>query len=232
MTRKNNVTHRPPGEQAQAPHGRPDLCLALAETLTARLCHDLAGGVGTLIGALEMAAEEPDMQAEALPIAREAGIRLGQQLRLMRAAWGDGGEEIDVAGLRTLAAGLPVGRRVKVEMSAISPDRHFSQQASRLLLNLLMVGVESLAGDGTLRVSEAPGGDVVITISGPRAAWPPGFASQISDADTALAAAANSQPRQLLAPLTALIAHACNMRLTMLLGAHAQAAPPLVATLG
>ena len=226
------VTHSPATEQAMPQGISPDLSLALAEALATMLCHDLAGAVGTLQGALELAAEDPAMLDEALPVAQEAATALSRRLRFMRAAWGAGGRRINVAELHELAGCLPTGRRVRVQLEALSPDRSFSPPATQLLLNLLKLGVESLAGEGVLSMGEAQGGEVMITLSGPRAAWPSGFAAFLTDSSAALRAAITQGPRQLQAPLAALIAHAGQLRVRLLLGAQTEAAPPLLVDLG
>ena len=210
----------------------PGLALALAETLAARLCHDLAGVVGTLMGALELAAEDPDLAAEALPVATEAAGTLGRRLQLLRAAWGAGEDAISADDLRALAVGLPAGRRVRVMLDELAPGRTFTPAASRLLLNLLLLGVECLHGDGTLLVVDGAGSELVITISGPRASWPVGFSLLLADSDAALRAAAKTSPRDLQGPMTALIAHESGLGLKMLVGATTETAPPLLLTLG
>ena len=225
------MAHSSPGEQVH-PAAPAAVCLALAEALATRICHDLAGGLGTLIGALEMAGEDAGFAGEATSVAQDAATTLGNRLRFMRVAWGGGGEPIDAAAISELAAGLPCGRRVRVQLDALAPDRMFAADAARLLVNLLLVGVEGLAGEGSVEVAEAGGGDVMIVIQGPRAAWPAGFAAQFTDANLALHAASGGGPRLLQAPLTALIAHASGRRLSMLLGARTEGAAPLIADLG
>jgi len=65
--------------------------LRLAELLCARLCHDLGGLLGSLIGVLEIAREE-HAESETLALAEETAIELGQRLKLLRAAWGQDAE--------------------------------------------------------------------------------------------------------------------------------------------
>ena len=48
-----------------------DSRLSLSDALCARLCHDLSSPIGTLIGSLDIMAEDPDSVAEALPLARD-----------------------------------------------------------------------------------------------------------------------------------------------------------------
>ena len=56
-------------DHARAEDARP---LALAESLTTRLCHDMAGLVATLSGTLELVLEDQGVQSEAGSLAAEA----------------------------------------------------------------------------------------------------------------------------------------------------------------
>ena len=210
----------------------PSLSLALAEALAGRLCHDLAGMVGTLMGAVELANEDLTMRDEALAMAAEAATMLGHRLRLMRAAWGGEGCTMDGRDLCALAAGLPQARRVRVALDGIRPERKFSAASSRLLLNLLILAVEAVSGEGVVALDEAAGGNLVLSINGPRAAWPAGFAGQLADPRLALKAASTSGPRLLQGPISALIAHESGVRVTILLGSDDQAMAPLVIDVG
>lgn len=202
--------------------------LSLAEALAARLCHDLAGVLSSLIGALELASEDAAMRDEALPMALEAGTVLGQRLRLMRAAWGGDGCAMDGSDLSALAAGLPLGHRMQTQLDGLSPGRRFSADTSRLVLNLLLLAAESLGGNGTLELGEAPDGNLMLTIKGPRAAWPPGLIGQFAEVELARTAAAECGPQDLLGPLSALIAHAAGVRVSPLFGSGDRALPLLI----
>jgi len=204
----------------------------LATALATRLCHDLAGTLGSLMGALEMAKDDPDLHGEALSLAHDATSTLSARLRLTRIAWGALADPISTAELTDLAAGLPRGRRMRLHLDGLTSGRRFAPDAARLLLNLLMLALESLAGAGDLTISDTPNGDTVLTISGPRAAWPHDFARQLANADIALDAIADLDARSLQGPLTALIAHASGRHVSLLLSPQAEQPPPLLATLG
>ncbi len=64
----------------------PGGALHLADLVGARLCHDLSGLLGTLLGAIEMTIEDTAKPGEALLLADEAAQELGLRLRLLRAA--------------------------------------------------------------------------------------------------------------------------------------------------
>jgi histidine phosphotransferase ChpT len=202
--------------------------LLLAELLCSRLCHDLSGLVGSLIGVLEIAREE-QAESETLAVAEETAIELTQRLKLLRAAWGQEGEALDLYKLQTFADGLSASRRLRLDLGGMHPEVEFTPAASRLILNVLLLAVESLPGGGIVALSGSPANNVLVTIAGPRAAWPPGLGACLSDEAAAWAAATGA--RNLQAPLTALIARQHGVRLSMLMPAGAgndAALPPLL----
>lgn len=213
--------------------GTHDL-LRLAELLCARLCHDLSGPLGALIGILDLAREEaPD--SETVSLAEETAGELAQRLKLLRAAWGRESDDLDKKRLQEFAAGLLSGRRVQLDLDGLAPDRLFSPAAGRVLLNLLLLAAESLPGGGMAAMADAPSDGVLLTISGARAGWPPGFSHWLTDPDAAIEAIL-SDPRRLQAPLTALLVQGYGYRLSMLMPASAvgesELSPPLLLSLG
>ena len=81
------------------------------------------------------------------------------------------------------------------------------------MLNLLLLAAESLPGGGIVALSGSPAHSILVTISGPRAAWPAGLAIWLND-EAAAWQAMLADPRRLQAPLTALLARgpACGCR--------------------
>jgi histidine phosphotransferase ChpT len=205
--------------------------LHLAELLCSRLCHDLSGLLGSLVGVLEIAREE-QAESETLTVAEDTAVELTQRLRLLRAAWGQDSEPVDVAQLKTFADGLFASRRLRLDLFGMDPEAEFAPGAGRLLLNVLLLAAESLPGGGIVALSGSPESNVVVTISGPRAAWPPGFGACLTDDTEGWAIAITA--RHLQAPLTALIAREHGIRLSMLMpaGAGDTALPPLLLSFG
>jgi histidine phosphotransferase ChpT len=202
--------------------------LHLAELLCSRLCHDLSGLLGSLVGVLEIAREE-QAESEALTVAEDTAVELAQRLRLLRAAWGQDSEPVDMAQLLTFADGLFASRRLRLDLFGMEPDVEFAPGTGRLLLNILLLAAESLPGGGLIALSGSPASNVLVTIDGPRAAWPRGFGACLTEEtegwETGMTA------RHLQAPLTALIAREHGIRLSMLMpsGAGAGASlPPLL----
>ncbi len=191
----------------------PDsLALALAECVATRLCHDVAGLVGTLSGTLEMALEDGQPDEEAAQLATDAVRLLGAQVRLYRAAWGGG--EPDATPLSGLTEGLPNRVRLKLELATIAPafnDAPDNPDAlkpggPRLLLCLLLAGCAGLHGGGTIAARPERDGGFSMTLTGRHAAWPEAlFGRPPAELDA----------RGLAAPMAAMVAAALGWRLTL-----------------
>jgi histidine phosphotransferase ChpT len=204
--------------------------LRLAELLAIRLCHDLSGPLGTLMGSLEMVNDDPEESGEALALAGEVATSLARRLRLFRAAWGGSIAAQSPADLEALAAGLPNAQRVAVDLGRLRAGSDIPPAAARLLLNVLLLAGESLPAGGSITVAGEPAGDIMVAIAGARAAWPAGLAAMLTSEDAAWAAVGRpgpDGPRLLQGPLTALLAHAAGIRLSMLQGGPSEA-PPLL----
>jgi histidine phosphotransferase ChpT len=206
--------------------------LRLAELLCARLCHDLSGLLGSLIGVLEIAREE-QADSETLAVAEESAVELGQRLKLFRAAWGQGAEELDLIRLQEFADSAFASRRLRLDLAGLELDAVFPPEAAQMVLNVLLLAAESMPGGGIVALAGSPADNLMVTISGPRAAWPAGLGAWLSD-DAAAWTAVTQSARHLQGPLTALIARGHGFRLSMLMpvgaGASADTLPPLVLT--
>ncbi len=204
--------------------------LMLAGTLAARLCHDLAGPLGTVTGALELAGHA---DAEALALAREASTELTHRLRFCRAAWAEGAGPASVAELAALAEGL-AHRRVRLDVSGLAGQACLRPELGRILLNVLLLGAEGMPRGGTLALHGNPETEIAAILSGPGAAWPPGTAEAIAHPASALSRLGEPNTtlpsRALLAPFIALLAAREGLRLRLLLGPGEAQAPPLLIT--
>lgn len=212
----------------QIPPSGPNQAVRLAHMLAARLCHDLAGAVGSLGGALELAAQDPDSTQEALEVAREASEALHDRLRLLRVAFGPAEQSLTRAELHPLLAALPRPRRVQIELGLPADDHPLPGPVSSLLLCLGMLGVECLAGEGRMALEQSDAQEFIMHLAGPRAAWPAGLAGHLANPASALESAADQGPRGVLGPLVVLMAHCANVKLRLLLGPQAEFVPPLL----
>ena len=190
--------------------------LHLAELLCARLCHDLSGLLGSLLGVIEIAREE-QAESETLAVAEAIAVELATRLKLLRAAWGQEGAPLDLATLGTFANSLAGSRHVQLDLAGLEPKAVFPPPAARVMLNVLLLATESLPSGGVVALSGSPTAHILVTLAGPRAAWPAGFAACLADAATAQAAL--DDVRSMQAPLTALIAREHGFRLSLLMPA-------------
>ena len=190
--------------------------IRLVELVSARLCHDLGGLIGTIGGAMEMATEEADHDDEVLAYAASAATALAQRLRLMRAAWGPETGPVPLATLVELVTPALTMRRVELDTRMMPPGCVFPAPAGRVMLNLVLLGCDCLPKPGVIVLAGEPA-DVFIRIQGPGSAWPPGLASCLHDEARAIAMLTSARSVQM--PLTALMALSCGLRLSPVLGA-------------
>jgi histidine phosphotransferase ChpT len=187
--------------------------LRLAELVCARMSHDLGGAIGTLAGALELA-EDPAVATEALALANQAATELRHRMELQRATWGPAAGPLDLAALRNLARGLPHAKRCSIDFSALPEGTVFSPAFARVVLNLLLLAGDAMNGSGEVTLAGS-GTDLIIAIAGNRAAWPSGMASVLTSEAAAWAALRDARSLQM--PLTALLARAVGLRLSLLM---------------
>ena len=198
--------------------------LQLAELIAGRICHDLSGPVGPIAGMLELMQDDPDTAEEALAIVTETAASLVARLQLARAAWTGNISEMGVGEIGRLVTAGMARKRVTINLEGLPASATFSAGTARLLLNILMLGVESLPGGGVLACSGEPDGDMIVTITGPKAAWPPGLGAGLADPASAMELL--DSPRDVLMPFVVLLAARPGTRLSLLFGAGTP--PPLL----
>ena len=205
-------------------------CLRLASLLAARVCHDLASNLGAVVSALQLARDPSQEHPGALALAEEAGMDMVHRLRLLRAAWGGDNEEITPDDLRRLSLGLGRGR-IAVRLSGIDPDTRFAAAPASLVLNVMLLGAECLSQGGILTMIGDGSRELLVSISGPGAAWTPGFLACVAAPEVAwarLSQESDGSVGGLQSVLTALIAHDSGLGISVLMGREAEAAPPLL----
>ena len=189
--------------------------LRLSELLSSRLNHQISGLLGTLLGTLELARETAAVASEALDAAVETGAEMNLRLQLLREAWAGGGTPLDLAQLDELASGLPGSHRLAIDLSGLAAETVLRPPMARIVLNVLLLAAESLPHGGVITLAGTRGTDILVTITGLRAAWPAGLA--VCLADEAAAWAALAGPRALLGPLVSLLARRHSVRISLLL---------------
>ena len=175
--------------------------LRIIELISARLCDEF----GSATALLEAAAsgEPPDH------VALETGLA---RLRLRQAAWQAADHPVSLAQVAGLANGLP--GHVGVDMSSLPPAIVFSAATGRIILNLLLLAADSLPAGGVVTLAGTVD-DLLIRISGPVAAWPAGLALCLVDETARRAALTEASSLQMA--VTALLAHGCGVRLSLMM---------------
>ncbi len=145
--------------------------LAMIESLTARICHDLVGPVGAIANGVELLAESPaGGDAEVTQLIASSARSASQRLQYFRTAFGSGNALSTTRALgdaRTLA--LTLSEAGKVTLDWPVPDADTEAGAGRLtakiLLNLILVAHECLPRGGSIRVhTSAAAGALAVSV--------------------------------------------------------------------
>jgi hypothetical protein len=197
--------------------------LRLIELTSAHLCHGISGLVGSLDEAFSAPADgcaaDPNIKTRTYGAARALTTRL----ELCRAAWGPDDGPMPLARIQTLAAGLP--HQVAADLTGLDQTTVLSASTGRIVLNLLLLAVDGLPSGGTVVLAGAPH-DLFVRIAGPGAAWPTGIALCVHD--EAEARSALTEGRSLQMALTALLAHAAGIRLSVMIPPMARNEPAIL----
>lgn len=157
----------------------------LASLLCSRLCHDMLSPVGALTNGLELLADEndPEMRQRCFELLEQSARISADKLKFFRLAFGAAGgfgEMVPVAEARTLVDAL-VGNNGRIEVNWALVSDSLPKPALKTLLNLALIGIESLVRGGTLDIgaelrSEAGGSgtsEIVVRAAGARIAFDP-----------------------------------------------------------
>ena len=143
---------------------------------------------------------------------------------LYRAAWTAETVPLVLSHIPRLLDVMP-GQPIAIDVQALDPSVVFPASTGRIVSNLLLLAAESLPSGGAVVLVGAVD-DLFIKVIGPGAAWPPGM--ELCFADEAEARAAVNEWRHPQMALTALLAHACGKRLSLLIAPVAGNGPPIL----
>ena len=147
----------------------------LAALLCARICHDLVSPISALGTALEVLEDpdNPDMHEDALELVKLSAGQASSKLQYLRLAFGAGGSAPGVMGIdhvKELVEGLYGDS--KVDVSFAGSEQELSKDHVRLLLNLIMVAVQSVPRGGTVVVTPTThesAVEITLVAEGPKA---------------------------------------------------------------
>ncbi len=140
----------------------------VAELLCARLCHDVIRPVTAINNGVELVTEFGDeMRGEALELIGESAKKAADLIQLYRVAFGSaggsaGGSDSTGAGLdeaRARAIDALASDKITVDWPAVGggEDAAMPGMAVKLVINMVMLGVEVLPGAGEVEVRIEPG---------------------------------------------------------------------------
>jgi histidine phosphotransferase ChpT len=136
--------------------------LELAALLCSRVCHDLISPVGAIVNGLEVLDEDNDEATKKFALeligksARLASARL-QFCRLAFGAAGSSGAQIDLGDAEAMARGLLEDDKTKLAWKLARVL--LPKNRAKLLLNMLIIGAQTIPRGGTLTVDPVGEGE-------------------------------------------------------------------------
>ncbi|MEL6279862.1 MAG: histidine phosphotransferase family protein [Pseudomonadota bacterium] len=129
--------------------------LALASLLSSRICHDLIGPVAALNNGVEIIEDgvDDDMRGHAFQLIGESARLASAKLQFYRMAFGAGGalaDSMNIDELKDLTTGFLEGGRVTLEWTR--GESALDRTLAKLLMNLVLIGIETLPRGGSVRV--------------------------------------------------------------------------------
>ncbi len=146
--------------------------LDLAALLCSRVCHDLISPTGAIVNGLEVLEEGRDEETKTFAMdlikksARSASARL-QFCRIAFGAAGSAGAQIDLGDAETTARGFIEDDKFKLVWNL--PRAFLPKNRVKLLMNMLVVAMQTIPRGGTLAVDPIGEGEALgfrITASG------------------------------------------------------------------
>jgi histidine phosphotransferase ChpT len=161
--------------------------LELAALVASRVCHDIISPVGAIVNGLEVLEEEKDesMREFAQDLVQKSARQASAKLQFSRLAFGASGgvgAELDMGDAGRVAAAMM--EREKPELDWQVKAGLMPKAEAKLLLNLLIIALNSVARGGRITVSaDREAGETVIRIvaEGDRARLPAGVKEVIAE---------------------------------------------------
>ncbi len=137
----------------------------LAALMCARICHDLVSPVGALGAALEVLGDESnaDMHEDAMDLVRTSARQASHKLKFLRLAFGAGSSAPGVLSMDQLKEYVDeMYGDGKATISWQSSLDGVSKTHGRLLLNLVMIAIQSIPRGGELIIDLVEKADATI----------------------------------------------------------------------
>jgi histidine phosphotransferase ChpT len=161
--------------------------LELAALIASRVCHDIISPVGAIVNGLEVLEEEKDeaMREFASDLVQKSARQASAKLQFARLAFGASGglgAEIDMGEAGRCAKALMEREKAKLDWQVAAGM--LPKAEAKLLLNLLVIALNSVARGGTIRVTaDRADGETVMRVvaEGDRAKLPAGVKQVVAE---------------------------------------------------
>lgn len=158
----------------------------LVALVSSRICHDLVSPVAALTTALDILDDDhgADMRDQAMDLIRNSASQAGIKLEFMRATFGAGTIGVgdsDLGELRKLSERFFNTQKPELVWSLTLET--IPRAAARILMNLLLVGLDCLPRGGVLEVSGSQNGDKLalsVCAKGTRASLKPAVRASLA----------------------------------------------------
>jgi|GEM_PF-2850921 len=129
--------------------------LEFAELLTAKLCHDLSGGISAISLSVEFM-DDPDMQAKARDLMNSSSIELMAKLRCYRYAYGMNSQdgETDLANIRSMVEDYFRTSRINLmwDQDCTASFIALTHKSCKVLVNMILTASSTMIYGGDLHV--------------------------------------------------------------------------------
>ena len=140
----------------------------LVAMLCSRLCHDLVGPISAVANGVEVLQEDDDadMRKAAVELLAHSSLLASNRIKFYRLAFGAAGGEgvlISLQDARLTVADFLAETRVTMRWpeEAVDDAVGLSKVGLKLLLNMILVAVESMPRGGELEIAMSPDGERV-----------------------------------------------------------------------
>lgn len=195
--------------------------LDLASLLCSRLCHDMLSPVGALSNGLELLVEEkdPEMRQRCFELLEQSAKASADKLKFFRLAFGAAGgfgDSVPVNEARALIDAL-AGSNGRVAVNWMFGVDSLAKPAVKTLLNLALIGLDSLVRGGTLDIGAEVHGqaiEIVVRAAGQRVAFDPAVGQALEGTLPAADLSSKTAPAAMVQQLAAAVGGGVQVHVT------------------
>jgi histidine phosphotransferase ChpT len=153
-----------PAEAPAAPKAVTLEALDLAALLCSRVCHDLISPAGAIVNGLEVLEEDGDQETKdfALELIKKSAKTASARLQFCRLAFGAAGSvsaQIDTGDAEKMARGFIEDEKTRISWNVARA--YLPKNRVKLLLNMLIIGQQTIPRGGTLTIDSIGAGETI-----------------------------------------------------------------------